>query len=178
MRSTGGRGAAYLTSSVGLSLALGAFLVGLIISESEYGLQALSDILPFRDAFSGIFFISLKEWKHRTAPEEQYGAILKHVNAEFAKIPAARAFAFSPPAIPGIGTSGGGSNDAGHLLADARLAMQVSPLAGRPLHAREVLTAATRGSALGLGRAGGRAERRGRRPRPASAKRLFTQPKP
>jgi CPA2 family monovalent cation:H+ antiporter-2 len=52
-------GAAYVTSSVGLSLALGAFLVGLIIAESEYGLQALSDILPFRDAFSGIFFISV-----------------------------------------------------------------------------------------------------------------------
>ena len=45
--------------------------------------------------------------RHRKAPEEQYGAILKHVNASFAKIPAARAFAFSPPAIPGIGTSGG-----------------------------------------------------------------------
>jgi len=54
-----GLGAAYMTSSFGLSLALGAFLVGLIISESEYGLQALSDILPFRDAFSGIFFISV-----------------------------------------------------------------------------------------------------------------------
>ena len=52
----------------------------------------------------------------------------------------------------GLGTSGGGSNDAGHLLADARLAMQVSPLAGRPLTALESLTLATRGSALGLGR--------------------------
>jgi len=54
-----GLGAAYLTSSFGLSLALGSFLAGLIISESEYGLQALSDILPFRDTFSGIFFISV-----------------------------------------------------------------------------------------------------------------------
>jgi cytosine/adenosine deaminase-related metal-dependent hydrolase len=53
----------------------------------------------------------------------------------------------------GLGTSGGGSNDAGHLLADARLAMQVAPLAGRPVAAREVLTWATRGSADGLGRA-------------------------
>ncbi|WP_141763992.1 amidohydrolase family protein, partial [Dietzia sp. HMSC21D01] len=43
----------------------------------------------------------------------------------------------------GLGTSGGGSNDAGHLLADARLAMQVAPLAGRPLDALEVLTMAT-----------------------------------
>jgi CPA2 family monovalent cation:H+ antiporter-2 len=54
-----GLGAAYLTSRFGLSLALGAFLAGLIIAESEYGLQALSDILPFRDTFSGIFFTSV-----------------------------------------------------------------------------------------------------------------------
>ena len=54
----------------------------------------------------------------------------------------------------GLGTSGGGTNDAGHLLADARLAMQVAPLAGgRALTAREVLTMATAGSAAGLGRA-------------------------
>lgn len=52
----------------------------------------------------------------------------------------------------GLGTSGGGSNDAGHLLADARLAMQVSPLAGRALTAVEALHAATAGSATGLGR--------------------------
>lgn len=52
----------------------------------------------------------------------------------------------------GLGTSGGGSNDAGHLLADARLAMQVAPLVGRPLAAREALLLATAGSADGLGR--------------------------
>jgi len=54
--------------------------------------------------------------------------------------------------VVGLGTSGGGSNDAGHLLADARLALQASPLSGRPLTAVECLTMATRGSALGLGR--------------------------
>ena len=54
-----GLGAAFLTASIGLSLALGAFLAGLIISESPYGMQALSDVLPFRDTFSGIFFISV-----------------------------------------------------------------------------------------------------------------------
>lgn len=52
----------------------------------------------------------------------------------------------------GLGTSGGGSNDAGHLLADARLAMQVSGLVGAPLPARTVLGMATAGSAAGLGR--------------------------
>ena len=53
----------------------------------------------------------------------------------------------------GLGTSGGGSNDAGHLLADARLALQVAPLTSRPLTAVDVLTMATAGSAAGLGRA-------------------------
>ncbi len=52
----------------------------------------------------------------------------------------------------GLGTSGGGSNDAGHLLADARLALQVSALVGPQLAASEVLAMATAGSADGLGR--------------------------
>lgn len=55
--------------------------------------------------------------------------------------------------VVGLGTSGGGSNDAGHLLADARLAMQVSGLIGPQLPARTVLAMATEGSAAGLGRA-------------------------
>ncbi|MCU1529649.1 MAG: hydroxyatrazine ethylaminohydrolase [Frondihabitans sp.] len=52
----------------------------------------------------------------------------------------------------GLGTSGGGSNDAGHLLADARLALQVAPLVGPPLNARTVLGMAMAGGAAGLGR--------------------------
>ena len=52
-------GTAYLTSLVGLSLALGAFLAGLIISESEYGHQAFSEILPLKDIFSILFFVSI-----------------------------------------------------------------------------------------------------------------------
>lgn len=55
--------------------------------------------------------------------------------------------------VVGLGTSGGGSNDAGQLLADARLAMQVAPLVGPPVPARAVLGMATAGSAAGLGRA-------------------------
>ena len=50
---------ALVTSAAGFSLAIGAFLAGLIISESEYGLQALSDVLPFRALFSGVFFTSI-----------------------------------------------------------------------------------------------------------------------
>lgn len=52
----------------------------------------------------------------------------------------------------GLGTSGGGSNDAGNLPADARLALQVGGLTSRPPTAREVLAMATAGSAAGLGR--------------------------
>jgi monovalent cation:H+ antiporter-2, CPA2 family len=50
---------AWLTSAFGLSLALGAFLAGLIISESEYSHQATSNILPFREIFSAFFFVSI-----------------------------------------------------------------------------------------------------------------------
>jgi CPA2 family monovalent cation:H+ antiporter-2 len=52
-------GTALLTLRLGLSLALGAFLAGLVISESEYAYQAISDILPFKDSFNGLFFISI-----------------------------------------------------------------------------------------------------------------------
>ena len=52
-------GVAWLTSMAGLSLALGAFLAGLIISESEYSHQALGNILPFRDVFTSFFFVSI-----------------------------------------------------------------------------------------------------------------------
>ncbi len=52
-------GIALLTSRFGLSLALGAFLAGLVVSESEYAHQALADILPFKDSFIGIFFVSI-----------------------------------------------------------------------------------------------------------------------
>ena len=51
--------AAWMVSLVGLSMPVGAFVAGLVISESEYGFQALSDVVPFRDAFSGIFFMSV-----------------------------------------------------------------------------------------------------------------------
>lgn len=50
---------AWLTSSLGLSLALGAFMAGLIISESEYSHQATSNILPFREIFTSFFFVSI-----------------------------------------------------------------------------------------------------------------------
>jgi len=50
---------AWLTASVGLSLALGAFFAGLVISESEYSHQATANILPFREIFISFFFVSV-----------------------------------------------------------------------------------------------------------------------
>ncbi len=52
-------GVAWITNEAGLSLSLGAFLAGLIISESEYSHQALGNILPFKDLFTTFFFISI-----------------------------------------------------------------------------------------------------------------------
>jgi len=52
-------GTAWLTSLAGLSLALGAFVAGILISESDYGQQALADVLPLRDLFSSLFFVSV-----------------------------------------------------------------------------------------------------------------------
>src|SRR5271170_331175 len=60
-----------------------------------------------QNTYSGFFFITLEEWHKRKKPEEQYKAILAHLNAKMSRIPGAIGFAFSPPAIPGVGASGG-----------------------------------------------------------------------
>jgi CPA2 family monovalent cation:H+ antiporter-2 len=52
-------GTAWATSQIGLSLALGAFLAGMVIAESEYSHQVLTNILPLRDGFISLFFISV-----------------------------------------------------------------------------------------------------------------------
>jgi CPA2 family monovalent cation:H+ antiporter-2 len=52
-------GTAWITSQFGLSLALGAFIAGLVISESDFSHQITADILPFRDVFNSLFFVSI-----------------------------------------------------------------------------------------------------------------------
>lgn len=52
-------GVAWITSAAGLSLSLGAFLAGLMLSESEYSHQTLASMLPFKDLFTSLFFISV-----------------------------------------------------------------------------------------------------------------------
>ncbi len=54
-----GIGIAYVSYSIGLSMPLGAFLAGLILSTSPYGQRALGNILPLRDIFMSFFFVSI-----------------------------------------------------------------------------------------------------------------------
>jgi hydrophobic/amphiphilic exporter-1 (mainly G- bacteria), HAE1 family len=57
--------------------------------------------------YNGFFFVTLDDWDKRRNREEQYHQILQNVNKELAGLPEGLAFSFSPPAIPGVGTSGG-----------------------------------------------------------------------
>src|SRR5271165_1215387 len=68
------------------------------------GFSLLSQV---NTTYNGFFFVSLKSWDERTSPQEQVDAIMMRANEALAKIPDGIAFSFSPPAIPGIGTSGG-----------------------------------------------------------------------
>lgn len=52
-------GMAFFTDSLGFSLALGGFLAGIIISESHYSHQVIADMIPFRDLFTSVFFVSI-----------------------------------------------------------------------------------------------------------------------
>jgi CPA2 family monovalent cation:H+ antiporter-2 len=52
-------GVAFITHELGLSLALGAFLAGLIISETEYAHETIGNVIPFRDVFTSLFFVSI-----------------------------------------------------------------------------------------------------------------------
>jgi HAE1 family hydrophobic/amphiphilic exporter-1 len=60
-----------------------------------------------QNTFSCFFWVTLKEWSERKTPEEQYDAIRANLNGELRQLPAGVSIAFSPPAIPGVGTSGG-----------------------------------------------------------------------
>ena len=60
-----------------------------------------------RTSYNGFGFISMKEWGDRKTRAEQFQEIKARLNAELSKLPEGVAFGFSPPAIPGVGTSGG-----------------------------------------------------------------------
>jgi hydrophobic/amphiphilic exporter-1 (mainly G- bacteria), HAE1 family len=68
------------------------------------GFNLLSQVTTTYNAF---FFVTLEEWAARKKPDEQYTAIKAELNKKLSSIPGAIAFAFPPPAIQGVGTSGG-----------------------------------------------------------------------
>ncbi|MGN6593559.1 MAG: efflux RND transporter permease subunit [Terriglobales bacterium] len=71
---------------------------------SVVGFSLLSYVQTSYNAF---FFVVLKPWSTRTTAQEQYQTIKQSLNRSLAKLPAGTAFSFSPPQIPGVGTSGG-----------------------------------------------------------------------
>jgi HAE1 family hydrophobic/amphiphilic exporter-1 len=77
---------------------------GVKYTTSVVGFSLLSLVQTTYNAF---FFVTLEEWDKRRKPEEQYQAIRARLNKELANITDGIAFSFPPPAIPGIGTSGG-----------------------------------------------------------------------
>jgi len=71
---------------------------------SVAGFDLLSGV---QNTYNGIFWVTLKDWSERTKPEEQYEVIQQNLAAAISQVPDAFAFPITPPAIPGVGTSGG-----------------------------------------------------------------------
>lgn len=77
------------------------------------GVQQVTTIVGFnmlsgvQTTYSAFYFITLKPWEERKAPGENAFALLQTINRKIAGVPGAINFAFPPPAIPGIGSSGG-----------------------------------------------------------------------
>jgi HAE1 family hydrophobic/amphiphilic exporter-1 len=77
---------------------------GVRYTTSVVGFSLLSLV---QNSYSAFFFVTFKPWSERTKPEEQYTAIKANINKQLADLTEGLAFAFPPPAIPGVGTSGG-----------------------------------------------------------------------
>jgi multidrug efflux pump len=77
------------------------------------GVQYTTSVIGFsllslvQNTYSAFFFVTFKPWSERTKPEEQYTAIKARLNQYLSTLSEGIAFAFPPPAIPGVGTSGG-----------------------------------------------------------------------
>ena len=76
-------------------------------SSSVTSVSGFSLLSLVRTSYNGFGFISMKDWGDRKTRAEQFQAIKARLNAELGKLPEGVAFGFSPPAIPGVGTSGG-----------------------------------------------------------------------
>lgn len=77
------------------------------------GVQYVSSVMGYsmlsgvNATYSSFFFVSLKPWEERKSPEESYEGIKSHLQKVLSRVPSGIAFSFPPPAIPGVGTSGG-----------------------------------------------------------------------
>jgi hydrophobic/amphiphilic exporter-1 (mainly G- bacteria), HAE1 family len=71
---------------------------------SVVGYSMLSGV---NTTYSSFFFVSFKSWDERKTAEESYDAIKRHIAVALSRVTSGIAFAFPPPAIPGVGTSGG-----------------------------------------------------------------------
>jgi len=71
---------------------------------SIVGFNLLSNV---RTSYSAFYFVTLKPWSDRKTRAEQYQEIKARLNQQLSKLPQGTVFSFSPPAIPGVGTSGG-----------------------------------------------------------------------
>jgi HAE1 family hydrophobic/amphiphilic exporter-1 len=83
-----------------------------ILSDAP-GVQYYSSVIGFsllsyvRTSYNAFYFVTFKPWSDRTTRAEQYQEIKARLNQQLSKLPQGTAFSFSPPAIPGVGTSGG-----------------------------------------------------------------------
>src|SRR6185312_3945877 len=77
------------------------------------GVQGVTSVIGFsllsrvQATYNAFFFVTLKPWNQRTQPDEQYTAIRTNVGRALSQVQDGIVFSFSPPAIPGVGTSGG-----------------------------------------------------------------------
>jgi len=77
---------------------------GVKSSTAAVGFSLLSFV---RTSYNAFFVVTFKPWDERTSRAEQFQAIKARLNQQLSRLPAGIAFAFSPPAIPGVGTAGG-----------------------------------------------------------------------
>src|ERR1700678_1546298 len=77
---------------------------GVEYTTSVIGFSLLSNV---RTSYNAFFWVRLKAWDERPSRAEQFQAIKSRLNQELGRLPAGTVFSFSPPAIPGVGTSGG-----------------------------------------------------------------------
>src|ERR1700693_6343451 len=117
-----------------------------ILSETP-GIQYYSSVIGFsllsyvRTSYNAFYFVNFKRWSDRKTRAEQYQEIKARLNKQLSKLPEGTAFSFSPPAIPGVGTSGGFQ-----FVLEDRAGRDVQFLAG---NLARVMAAARKRAAIG-----------------------------